>query len=84
MADRYFESCRVILGKGFNKSKEISMVKIRVIILSYRLLRGVRWFETDVSGLHIGLIFKRQNILILEAGNDTYSRNVGFKSPYAA
>jgi hypothetical protein len=35
-------------------------------ILPYsRLLRYVRWFETDVSGLRIGPIFKSQDVQVL-------------------
>jgi hypothetical protein len=54
------------------------------------LVRGVKWFETDVSGLFVGLIFKGQalpqkgNSLTLEDGTNRYSRNVGFKPPYVA
>ena len=43
------------------------------ILPSSGLLRGVRWFESDVSGLHIGSIFEGQ----------AESRNVGFKAAYA-
>ena len=45
-------------------------------------LRSMRWFETDVSGIPIGLIFMGQDvqdILIFEDGTDRYSRNVAFK-----
>ena len=34
------------------------------ILSSSGLLRGVRWFETDVSGLPIGSIFKIQDIFL--------------------
>ena len=34
--------------------------EIKRIIPSSVLLRGVRWFDTDVSGLPIGPIFKGQ------------------------
>jgi hypothetical protein len=46
---------------------------------SYGLLRGIRFFETDVSGLPVGSIFKLQTVqesvlfldsLILEGGTD--------------
>ena len=35
------------------------------ILPSSGMLRGVRWFETDVSGLPMGLIFKGQVVLHL-------------------
>jgi hypothetical protein len=34
--------------------------RLKRILPSCRLLHGVRWFKTDVSGLHIGPIFKSQ------------------------
>jgi hypothetical protein len=36
--------------------------KQKKIISSSGLLRGVRWFEIDVSGIHTGLIFKGQAV----------------------
>jgi hypothetical protein len=43
---------------------------VELIIPSSGLLRGVRWFETDVSGLDIGPIFKSQVLsLTLEDNN---------------
>jgi hypothetical protein len=35
------------------------------VLLSSGLLRGVRWFETDFSGLPIGSIFKGKYIQLL-------------------
>jgi hypothetical protein len=49
------------------------------------MLREV--FETDVSRLPIGPIFKgraQQDSLTLENGTDRSSQNVGFKPPHAA
>jgi hypothetical protein len=36
--------------------------RLNSILLSSGLLRDVRWFETDVSELPIGLIFKAQAV----------------------
>jgi hypothetical protein len=38
-------------------------------ILSSGLLRGVKWFETDVLGLHIGPIFKTRSLEDETIGN---------------
>jgi hypothetical protein len=55
------------------------------------LLRGVKWFETDVLGLPISPIFKGQAVqeeqldcFTFEDGTDRYSRNVGFNLTYVA
>ena len=52
------------------------------ILRLLKLLRGVRWFETDVSGLPLFPISWES--LALENWNNIQSRNVGFKLPYAA
>jgi hypothetical protein len=44
------------------------------------LLRRLKWFETDVSVLPIGPIFKDQPIQE-EYGRDLENRNFDFKSP---
>ena len=58
------------------------------IFQSSGLVRGVRWFETDVSGPAIGPIFKGQTVQenrsTLEDGTDRQFRNVRFKPLYAA
>jgi hypothetical protein len=36
------------------------------LILLLGLLRGVSWFETDVSGLPVGPIFKGQDVFFLD------------------
>jgi hypothetical protein len=63
-------------------------VDLNPSIPSSGLLRGLRWFETDVFGLPICPISRghcpRSSSLTLEDGTDRYSRNVCFKSPYAA
>jgi hypothetical protein len=51
--------------------------QLKWILPSSCLLRGVRWFDTDVSGLHTGPIFKGQAVS-LEDGTDRWSWNVGF------
>jgi hypothetical protein len=40
-----------------------------LFIPSSGLLRGVSWFKTDVSGLHIDLIFKCQTVSTLRMGS---------------
>ena len=35
--------------------------RLNSVLSSSGLLRGVRWFETDASGLRIGFIFKGQD-----------------------
>jgi hypothetical protein len=55
---------------------------LKWILPSSGLLRGIRWFETDVSGPPIGPIFLGS--LALEGGIDRKSRKVGFKPTYAA
>ena len=42
---------------------------LNLIIPSSGLLRGVSWFKTDVSGLHIELIFKGQTVSTLRMGS---------------
>ena len=56
-----------------------------LIFPSSGLLRGVRRFETDVSGLHV-CPFSRVflDILTIAYGTGRYSRNVGLKPPHAA
>ena len=39
-----------------------SSEKLDLILPSSGLLRGVRWFETDVSGLPTSLTFKGQSV----------------------
>jgi hypothetical protein len=61
---------------GFRRYVEISCL--------LGLLRGVVWYLfTDVSGQHMGPIFKGQEpgLLTLEDGIDTLSRNVGKQLP---
>jgi hypothetical protein len=49
--------------------------RLNVILSSSGLLRGVRWFETDVSGLHIGPNFKDQAGRILLSFNTYFATN---------
>jgi hypothetical protein len=50
-----------------------------VILPSSELLRGVRWFETDVSVLPVGPIFKGQAVLlrVKMSKNDTLTPKGG-------
>jgi hypothetical protein len=53
--------------------------RLKSLLPSSGLLHGVRWFETDVSGLHIFPIFKSQvSGLLLWFESDVSGLNIGF------
>ena len=66
------------------KGHKINIPFVTNIALNYSgLLHGVKWFETDVSGLHIGPEFKGQVVrdtLTLEDGNDSLTLEDGTDS----
>jgi hypothetical protein len=81
----FFEECKY--SEWFRLLRDLRLPpRFKSLLPSSGLLRGVRWFDTDVSGLPVGPVFKAFffDILTFEDGTDQYSRKVGFRPPYAA
>ena len=51
-------------GAQFESQLDPYDINVKVDRRSSRLLRGVRWFETDVSGLLIGPVFKGLDVFL--------------------
>ena len=65
-----------MMNVGAKNIKKALINALPKMNLNYSILwdfNGLRWFETDISGLHIGPSSKVK-----------LSRNVGFKPPHAA
>jgi hypothetical protein len=54
-------SHRCVKLKTYLRDRRLPL-RLTWVLQFFGLLRGVRWFETDVSGLLIGLIFKGQAV----------------------